>query len=199
MRSRKLPAHLSLNCLSNSIISCSWCYFVSILLKYHISQKFNCDGQTDQRKDGRMDRPMDGWTDGQTDTTYLRDAESDLKMVVIWCRFNLKYSVERGWLMIMYERIIDNGCNGINVLWGGEKHWKRATYWNARHEPLPVIPKHHTSKSPDNVMQFHLTLRNATRHRRSLNVIQHCLTSCITKKIIIRTPHVIVVHLQRHT
>ena len=61
MRSRWLLVYLSLNRLLNSILSCSWCYFVKIQL---ISQKFNvCDGRTD----------------GRTDIPSYRDARTHLK------------------------------------------------------------------------------------------------------------------------
>ena len=56
MRSGDLPAYLSLNCLFNGVVSCSWWYFVQIQF---ISQKFNSlgtDGRTDGRADGRTDR-----------------------------------------------------------------------------------------------------------------------------------------------
>ena len=46
MRSGELPAYLSLSCLLNGIVSCSWCYFVQI---QPISPKFNsCDLRTDK-------------------------------------------------------------------------------------------------------------------------------------------------------
>ena len=52
-----LPAYWSLDCLLNSILSCSRCYFVLI---QPISWKFKlmCDRPTD----GRTDRWTDGWT-----------------------------------------------------------------------------------------------------------------------------------------
>ena len=65
MRSGDLIEYLSLNCLSNGIVSCSCCYFVYIQPRNCISQKFNScvtDGPMDRRTDG----PMDRWTNGQT-------------------------------------------------------------------------------------------------------------------------------------
>ena len=58
MRSGDLTAYLSLNCLSDGLVSCSRCYFVRIQL---ITEKFNSFVT-----DGRTDRRTDGPTDGRT-------------------------------------------------------------------------------------------------------------------------------------
>ena len=67
MRSGDLLAYLSLNCLFNGVVSCSWWYFVQIQF---VSQKFNSLG-TDRRTDGRTDR--------RTDTPSYRDARTHPK------------------------------------------------------------------------------------------------------------------------
>ena len=63
MRSRELPAYLSLNRLFNGILSYFWCYFVQIRPN---SQKFNSC-------------VTEGRTDGQTDIPFYRDARTHLK------------------------------------------------------------------------------------------------------------------------
>ena len=68
MRSGDLLACVSLNCLLNRVVSCSWYYFAQI---QPISQKFiSC--VTDRRTNGR--------TDGRTDTPSDRDARTHLKI-----------------------------------------------------------------------------------------------------------------------
>ena len=65
MRFGDLPAYSSRNCLSNSIDSCSSCYFVQI---QPISEKFNCDRRNDRQTDG----PTNGPTDGRENTHLWR-------------------------------------------------------------------------------------------------------------------------------
>ena len=65
MRSGDLLAYLSLNCPSSGIVSCSWCYFVLLLSKYQIFQKFNLcvtDGRSNGPTDGPTDQPTEGHT-----------------------------------------------------------------------------------------------------------------------------------------
>ena len=68
MLSSDLPAYLSLNCIFNGIVLCSWCCFVLI---QPIFQKFN-SFVTDVRKDRRTDR--------RTDTFSYRDAKTHQKI-----------------------------------------------------------------------------------------------------------------------
>ena len=78
MRSRELLAYLSLNCLSNGILS----YSDAILLEFgpFLRNSTMCDGRTDGRKNGRTEERTDGQTDRRMDTPSYRDARTHRKV-----------------------------------------------------------------------------------------------------------------------
>ena len=85
MRSSVLPEYLSLNRLSDGLVSFSRYHFVKIQPRDPISQKSN-SCVTDGRTDGRTDR--------RTDTPSYRDARTHQKITTNLCHTHSRMSIK---------------------------------------------------------------------------------------------------------